>query len=100
MAQHMTAIERRNRYEVEHAEHDIDHHHREYKLAQRDKERICVSKSRALECAEDDLLSGGRSGLYKNQNQHGAAGHHKIADRPDYRSENVNEHRVLEVSRI
>ncbi len=38
--------------------------------------------------------------LYHDENQYGAGRDHKIADRSDHRSENVIEHRVLEVSRI
>src|SRR5437867_12584948 len=100
MPEYMTAIERRNGDEVENSEHDIDHHHRKYKLAQRNEKGIGFSKARTLQCAKDDFLSGGRSILYKNKNQYGGSGNHKITNRSDYGSENVVEHGVLEVARV
>src|SRR6266849_10585711 len=100
MPQDMTAIQGRDRNEVEDPQHYIDQHKLEHQLAKGDEERIGVRKRGALEYSEHDLSTHRRDKFHKRQNEYGATGHHKVADRPHDLGENVVQHGVLEISRI
>ncbi len=45
MPQHMAAIERRNRNQIEHRQHNIDHHEFVNEQTKRNQQRIGVSRS-------------------------------------------------------
>ena len=101
MTHHVTAIERRNRDEVENAEHDIDDHQFvNTSLHNGTRSELVSAKLEPWSVPKTICSPSGRSSLHQDQNQHGASRNHKIADRSDHRSENVVEHGILEVSRI
>jgi hypothetical protein len=100
MTHHMTAIKRRDGYQVEHAKHYVDHHHFKQKLAYWYKKRICVREIRAHQRAENDLLSRNRRVLDENESEDSDGCHEKIADGSDDGRKDVIEHRILEISRI
>ena len=82
MTHHVTAIERRNRDEIEDTQHDIDDHHFDIASRHNGTRSELVSAEIRPERTEDDLLvPAARASLYHDQNQHGASRNHKVADR-------------------
>ena len=67
MTHHMTAIERRNWYQVENAEHDIDHHHLEYELAERDQKGTGIGKVEPCECPKTICCPAGEASLHNSR---------------------------------
>ena len=101
MTDHVAAIQRRNRNEIENAEHDIDEH-QFVEQASTTAQETNWYRVRYKPCESPKTISRptGRHQLHEGQNEYGADRDHKIADRSDDRSENVVEHGILEVSRI
>src|ERR1700722_5912864 len=100
MTHYVAAVERGNRYEVENAKYDVDHHHLIEQQAQWHQKRVRICGNKALRNAENDLLSHWRNQLNQSQQNHGTNCHGKIADRSHHRSEDVIQYRILEIPRV